>query len=186
VNTSIFEHLQDVCKMLNELSVEYLTVGGAAVAMHGHERWTMDAAGQDAKFVDLDFWYNPTYENYFRLLDAMEKLGQDVKGFREEQAPDPKQSFFRLERPKFTLDFLPVIPGLPRFREVFAAKETTKLGDVEIPFVSYEHLIMNKLALVVTSGRSCFTKLKSNHIPWHDYIARGMAGFGVLNWFAYI
>jgi hypothetical protein len=36
---------------------------------------------------------------------------------------------------------------LPRFREVFAAKETTKLDDVEIPFVSYEHLIMNKQAL---------------------------------------
>jgi hypothetical protein len=107
----------------------------------------MDASGQDAKFVDLDFWYNPTYENYFRLLDAMEKLGQDVRGFREEQAPDPKRSFFRLERPKFTLDFLPVIPGLPRFREVFAAKVTTKLGEVEIPFVNYEHLIMNKLAL---------------------------------------
>jgi hypothetical protein len=37
------------------------------------------------------------------------------------------------------------LAGTPRW--IFAAKETTKLGDVEIPFVSYEHLIMNKLAL---------------------------------------
>jgi hypothetical protein len=146
--------------MLNELSVEYLTVGGAAVALHGHERWTIDASGQEAKFVDLDFWYNPTYENYFRLLDAMEKLGQDVRGFREEQAPDPKRSFFRLERPKFTLDFLPVIPGLPRFREVFTAKETTKLGDVEIPFLSYEHLIINKLALGRTKDQEDIRQLE--------------------------
>jgi len=30
VNTSIFEKLQDVCHILNEHSVEYLTIGGAA------------------------------------------------------------------------------------------------------------------------------------------------------------
>ena len=147
MNTSLLEKLQDVCHILNEHSVEYLTIGGASVALHGHHRLSKDSSGRDTDVDDLDFWYNPTYDNYFKLLNALEKLGQDISGFREEQAPDPKRSFFRLERPQFTLDFLPVIPGLPRFREVFAAKETTKLGDVEIPFVSYEHLIMNKLAL---------------------------------------
>ena len=117
MNTSIFEKLQDVCNILNEHSVEYLTIGGAAVALHGHERWSTDASGRDSKVVDLDFCYNPTYDNYFGLLNALEKLGQDVSDFREEQAPDPRRSFFRLERPQFALDFLPVVPGLPRFRE---------------------------------------------------------------------
>ena len=27
---------------------------------------------------DLDFWYNPTYENYFNLLKALEELGIDL------------------------------------------------------------------------------------------------------------
>jgi hypothetical protein len=65
--------------ILNEHLVEYLIIGGAAVALHGHERWSMDASGQDAKVVDLDFWYNPTYDNYFKLLNALEKLGQDIR-----------------------------------------------------------------------------------------------------------
>jgi predicted nucleotidyltransferase len=147
VNTSIYENLQDVCTILNEHSVEYLIIGGAAVALHGHERLSKDPSGQDATVVDLDFWFNPTYDNYFRLLNALEKLGEDVSGFREEQAPDPNRSFFRLDRPKFTLDFLPTVPGLQRFREVFIAKETSQLGDVEIPFISYDHLIINKQAL---------------------------------------
>jgi predicted nucleotidyltransferase len=147
VNTSLLQKLQDICHVLNEHAVEYLTIGGASVALHGHHRLSKDPSGQDTEVDDLDFWYNPTYDNYFRRLNALEKLGQDVSGFKEEQTPDPKRSFFRLERPQFTLDFLPVVPGLPLFREAFTAKETTKLGDVEIPFVSYEHLILNKKAL---------------------------------------
>ena len=78
---------------------------------------------------------------------SWKKLGQDVSGLRAEQTPDPKRSFFRLGRPLFTLDFLPTVPGLQQFREAFASKETTKIGDVEIPVISYEHLIINKQAL---------------------------------------
>jgi len=35
---SILENLQLVCQILNEHAVEYLTIGGAAVNLHGHER----------------------------------------------------------------------------------------------------------------------------------------------------
>jgi len=146
VNTSLSENLQHVCQILNECGVEYLTIGGAVVNLHGYERLTKDSTGQDTKVVDLDFWYNP-YENYFKLLDALEKLGQEVTDLRKEKAPDPKRSFFRLERPKFTLDFLPEVPGMPRFRMAFSTKETATIGDIEIPVISYDHLIANKQAL---------------------------------------
>jgi hypothetical protein len=121
VNTSLLQKLKDICHILNEHSVEYLIIGGAAVALHGHYRMSRDSTGQDTEVDDLDFWYNPTYDNYFRLLNALEEIGQDVSGFREEKAPDPERSFFRLERPQFTLDFLPKMPGLQRFREAFSA-----------------------------------------------------------------
>jgi hypothetical protein len=70
-----------------------LTIGGAAVNLHGYERLTKDSTGQNTKVDDLDFWYNPRYDNYFKLLNALEKPGQDVREFREEQAPDPKRFF---------------------------------------------------------------------------------------------
>jgi len=147
VKAIFFEHLQSVCQILNAQAVEYLTIGGAAVALLGYDRWSMDSSGNQTKVIDLDFWYNPTYDNYFKLINALEKLGEDVSGFRAERTPDPKRSFFRLERPLYTLDFLPAVPGLPRFREVFTAKGTTQLGEIEVPFISYDHLIMNKQAL---------------------------------------
>jgi hypothetical protein len=49
-------------------SVEYLVVGGTAVALHGYFRQSHDPSGQLMEKHDLDFWYNPTYDNYFKLL----------------------------------------------------------------------------------------------------------------------
>jgi hypothetical protein len=147
MNPSLSENLQSICQVLNEHAVEYLTVGGAAVSLLGYDRWSTKSSGQQADVVDLDFWYNPTYTNYFKLLEVLEKLGHDVSREKSEKAPDPHRSFFRMERAQFTLDFLPVMPGLPRFREIYNSRETANLGDVEIPYISYEHLIQNKKTL---------------------------------------
>jgi hypothetical protein len=147
MNPSLSENLQSICQILNGYSVEYLTVGGAAVSLLGYDRWSTDTSGKQANVVDLDFWYNPIYTNYFKLLEVLEKLGQDMSRVKKEKSPDPHKSFFRLERDKFTLDFLPVMPGLPRFREVYTARETAKLGDIEVPYISYDYLIQSKQAL---------------------------------------
>jgi hypothetical protein len=112
VRTTILENLRAICQILNEHSIEYLVIGGAAVALHGYERLSKDPSGKDATVDDLDFWYNPTYDNYFKLLTALENLGEDVSDFKAEKAPNPKKSFFRLQGPKYTLDFLPEVPGL--------------------------------------------------------------------------
>ena len=136
-----------MCAILNEQGVEYLIVGGAAVGLHGYQRLSRDSSGQDTGVVDLDFWYNPSYNNYFQLINALEKMGQDVTAFRAEQTPDPQRSFFRIERPEYTLDFLPELPGLPKFREAFNSKVTTKLDETEILFISFDDLLKNKQAL---------------------------------------
>jgi hypothetical protein len=77
-------------------------------------------------------------------LNALEHLGQDVKKFKEEKAPNPKSSFFRYEFEKFTLDFLPELKASLRFRPSFNRKEIVTLNDTKIPFISYEDLILDK------------------------------------------
>jgi hypothetical protein len=77
-----------VCQILNKNDVQYLIVGGTAVAFHGYFRWSQNSAGTTSEKFDLDIWYNPTYENYFRLLNGLAELGQDVKDFFEEQSPN--------------------------------------------------------------------------------------------------
>lgn len=90
---NLTDNVLTVCKALTKFSVEYMIVGGTAVALHGHYRLSTNAAGKVVEKPDLDFWYNPTYENYFKLLDALEELGQDVAKFRHEQALILKNHF---------------------------------------------------------------------------------------------
>ena len=146
MESSLTDSILSVCKALNKFSVEYIIVGGTAVALHGYYRHSMNVAGEIAEKPDLDFWYNPTYDNYFRLLNALEELGQDVTKFKEEQTPNPKKSFFRYEFEMFTLDFLPELKASSRFRQSFNRKEIVTLNDIEIPFLNYEDLIIDKKA----------------------------------------
>jgi hypothetical protein len=135
-----------VCRTLNKFSVAYLIVGGTAVALHGYYRHSTNSAGEIAEKPDLDFWYNPTYENYFRLLSALEEMGQDITGFKEEQSPDPKRSFFRFEYDMFTVDFLPQLKSDLEFRSTFDRRETIVLNYTEIPFISFDDLVTDKKA----------------------------------------
>jgi len=141
---SFSESILKVCKTLNKHSVEYLIIGGTAVALHGYYRLSRTASGQIAEKHDLDFWYSPTYKNYFSLLNALEELGQDVKEFREETTPNPKRSFFKLESDQFTIDFLPEVPGLPKFLYSSQQKVISMIDGVEIPVISFNDLLLSK------------------------------------------
>jgi hypothetical protein len=144
MGNSLIESILNVCRILNKHSVEYLIVGGAAVALHGYFRMSYDQSGQVAEKNDIDFWYNPTYDNYFKLLNALEDLGQDVTEFREEMSPNPKKSFFKLESENHTIDFIPEIPGLVKFRNSFNQRDISQIEEIEIPFINYNDLIRNK------------------------------------------
>ena len=134
----------NVCKVLNKHEVQYMIVGGTAVALHGYFRRSLNFVGVVTDKPDLDFWYNPTYQNYFNLLNALEELGQDVTEFKEEQSPDPKKSFFRYEFEKFNLDLLPELKVPLGFRSAFGRKEVVTLSEIDIPFISYGDLILDK------------------------------------------
>jgi len=144
MESNLAHSILSVCKALNKFSVEYIIVGGTAVALHGHYRHSTNSFGKMAEKPDLDFWYNPTYKNYFNLLNALEELGQNVTEFKHEQAPIPKRSFFRYEFEKFTLDFLPELKASLQFRSSFQKKEIVIVNDIEIPFINYDDLILDK------------------------------------------
>jgi len=147
VANSLIENVLKVCKPLNARSVEYVIVGGTAVAFHGYSRISHDASGKLMEKHDLDFWYNPTYDNYYRLLNALEDLGLDVAEIEEETSPDPKRSFFRFELEDYRLDFLPEMPGLSKFRASFNNAIISKLRDIEVRYMNYDDLIRSKTAL---------------------------------------
>lgn len=107
MDSSLANNLLKICEVFNKHQVKCMIVGGTAVALHGYFRQSMNLSGELADKPDIDFWYNPTYENYFNLLNALSELGQDVQKFRDEQMPNPKKSFFKYVFEGFTLDLLP-------------------------------------------------------------------------------
>jgi hypothetical protein len=146
MENNLADSILSVCKTLNKCGVEYMIVGGTAVALHGYFRYSINVAGEITDKPDLDFWYNPTYKNYFNLLNTLEDLGQDVSEFKKEQVPNPRKSFFRYEFEKFTLDFLPELKAGLRFRPSFKKREIVTLDNIDIPFICYEDLLLDKKA----------------------------------------
>ena len=56
---------KEFIELLNSIGVEYLIVGGYALAAHGHPRYT----------GDLDIWIRSSPSNVERLLDVLARFG---------------------------------------------------------------------------------------------------------------
>jgi predicted nucleotidyltransferase len=158
---SFTENLLKVCHTLNKNGVEYLIVGGTAVAFHGHFRMTTLSNNLLSEKHDFDFWYNPSYENYFKLLNALEELGLNVSELIDEQAPNPKKSFFTHEFEKFKVDFLPQVLGLQKFSISFSRKITSVVDDVRVYILSFKDLMDSKEAASRTKDKDDLNNLRS-------------------------
>lgn len=60
--------IEDLIKLLNEQSAEYIIIGAQALAAHGYVRAT----------EDLDILINPTKDNIARVRAALEAFGYDT------------------------------------------------------------------------------------------------------------
>ncbi len=146
MQSSFIQHILKVCKTLNDFSVQYLIIGGTAVAFHGHYRDTTDSMGRALGKHDFDFWFNPTLENYHNILKSIKALGKDVTRLENESTPNPKRSFLRFEFEEFKIDFLPEVTGLKSFNESFSNRQQSKVFDIVINILSLEDLIITKEA----------------------------------------
>lgn len=63
---------KEFAELLNANGVDYLVVGGYALAAHGHPRYT----------GDIDFWVRPSADNIERLLAALRDFGFGSLGLR--------------------------------------------------------------------------------------------------------
>ena len=138
--------LMTVCRLLEKYDVQYMLIGGTAVALNGYYRYSVNIAGELTDKPDIDIWYNPTYENYFNFLKVVEELGYDITEFKNELNPDPRKSFFKLDFDGFTLDALPEIKADIKFAKSNQRKETVELESIKIHYMNYHDLIEDKNA----------------------------------------
>ena len=64
---------KEFIQLLNKYNVEYLVVGGYAVAMYGYPRYT----------GDIDFWVKPSTENSKKVIQALNDFGFAGLGISE-------------------------------------------------------------------------------------------------------
>jgi hypothetical protein len=146
MDNNLKNSLLNVCRLLQKHNVQYILIGGTAVALNGYYRHSMNIAGELTDKPDIDIWYNPNYENYFNILKVMEELGQDVTEFKNEQSPNPRKSFFKLDFEDFTFDILPEIKAAIKFFEANKRKETVEIEETQIHFMNYVDLVEDKKA----------------------------------------
>lgn len=106
--------------------------------MHGHPRYT----------GDLDVFVDATSANAAALVDAFREFGFDPPSLTPElfTAAD---NVVRIGVEPVRLEVLTTISGVA-FAAAYPRRVEVLLGDVTVPFISYDDLIANKLA----SGRA--------------------------------
>jgi hypothetical protein len=133
-----------ICAALNSCGVQYVIVGGTAVAFHGYYRKSINSAGETTEKPDLDIWFNPTYENYFKLLSGLEQLSIDVSNFKAETTVDPRRSFFRYAFENYTLDLIPELKSKIKFEIANSHLVIVNIDNIEIPIIGLADLITDK------------------------------------------
>ena len=126
---------KEFIKLLNSRKVEYLIVGGYALAAHGHPRYT----------GDIDIWIDPVDKNIALVLDALKAFGFGELGISAADLAAPK-SVVQLGYPPARIDLLSSIDGV-NFAACFAKRVVMHIDQVDLPVISVADFRANKLAV---------------------------------------
>ena len=117
--------------------VEFLIVGGYAVAAHGHPKAT----------GDLDAWILVSQANSERVITALTSFGFELPELSADDFRKPDM-VVQLGYPPNRIDILTAIDGVT-FVEAWPNRVEMNLNGSAVPFIGRVDLIRNKLA----SGR---------------------------------
>jgi hypothetical protein len=129
---------KEFAELLNSIGVEYIVVGGYALAAHGHPRYT----------GDLDIWVRPSGDNVAKLLQALNAFGFGSLGLSAADFLEP-EAVIQLGYPPHRIDLLTAIDGVT-FDSCYSSHVPMQVGDVTLPIIDLANFRANKLA----SGRA--------------------------------
>ena len=131
------QDFKEFIQLLNKNKVKYLVIGGHAVAIHGHPRYTKD----------IDIWLEMSEENSQKLIKALTEFGFGSLGLTPEDFQTPDQ-IVQLGYPTSRIDLITTPDGID-FQTCYNSKIEIKLNEIPVNFIDLDNLKKNKLA----SGR---------------------------------
>jgi len=134
----IHSDFSELLTLLNSHKVEYLIVGGYALAFYGAPRFT----------GDIDILVKPNKSNSKKIILVLDQFGFSELGLTELDFQEPDQ-IIQLGVPPVRVDFLTSISGVTN-EELFKYSISGNYGNLTTNFINRDLLIQNKKA----TGRS--------------------------------
>ena len=128
---------KDFLRLLDAEGVEYLLIGGYAVAYHGYPRAT----------EDIDIWIASSPQNAQRIIRALKQFGFDVPELNPDLFLKP-ESIVRMGLPPLRIELSTTISGVD-FAECYQARVTETIDGITVSIINLTDLKKNKKA----SGR---------------------------------
>lgn len=127
---------QDLFEELLDARVDFLLIGGWAVAVHGHGRAT----------DDIDILVRPTVDNARRVYAALQRYGAPLAQHGVDAGLFSRAQYgYRLGRKPLLVEILTTIDGVD-FDEAAAEAVVVDAGDLHIPVIGKRALLKNKRA----------------------------------------
>ncbi len=125
---------KELLELFNSHKIEYLIIGGYALAHHGAPRYT----------GDIDLFVKPDLDNAKCIVRALDDFGFGSLGLTREDFMEPGQ-IIQLGMPPGRIDIITSISGVTWY-EANAGKVAGTCGGVPVNFVGREQFVKNKKA----------------------------------------
>ena len=126
------EDYKEMLQILLNNKVKFLIVGAYAMGVHGYPRAT----------GDFDIWVENSLENSKNIYRSLSEFGVPLSEILEDTFTK-KGIIFQIGVAPRRIDIITYIDGV-NFEEAYKTKETIKLENLPLPFLSKENLIKNK------------------------------------------
>ena len=126
---------KELLELLNTHNVEYMIVGGYALAFHGAPRYT----------GDIDIFVKPDKENARRILDALDEFGFGAVGI-ELSDFEYENKVIQLGVPPVRIDIITSISGV-KWEDAFSSRVKGQYGDVPVYYIGLDQFIKNKKSI---------------------------------------
>ncbi len=128
------QDFREFIESLNKHNVRYLLIGGYAVALHGHPRYTKD----------LDIWIWMDNTNAANLLNALKDFGFSSLPLVIEDFLKPDQ-IVQLGFPPNRIDLMTSPKGI-EFNTCYASREEIEIEGLKVNLIDLNNLKINKKA----------------------------------------
>ncbi len=129
------EDFREFLALLNVHEVEFMIVGGYALAFHGAPRFT----------GDIDIFVKPDQQNAKQIIKALVEFGFSSLDLTIDDFKSPDK-VIQLGLPPVRIDIITSISGVS-WEEADATKVPGLYGDISISFIGKKQFITNKRAI---------------------------------------